>query len=193
MDRVRLRRHAHHFRAAPRDRAHIGIRAIVLLDHELLGRVDLGDRIGNLEVEDVGGALQPLRVFGTLEDFAAIGAFALEHGARVMQAVGEDMHVGVAPFDELAVVPDDAVDLVVGLRCHDLLLAPLGGGGRALRFRSRHAARFASSAKSGVVFSPFRAIALRDGRCIGTEMSRARSFRESVFWSNNQTEICQYG
>src|SRR5437660_561600 len=49
---------------------------------------------------------------GALEDPAAIGALALEHAARIMQAMGENVHVGVGPRHQLPVVPDDAIDLV---------------------------------------------------------------------------------
>src|SRR6516165_186905 len=55
---------------------------------------------------------------GALEDLAAIGALALEHGTRIMQAVGEHMHGGVAPGHELTVIPDHAVERVVRLLSH---------------------------------------------------------------------------
>ena len=67
-------------------------------------------------------------MLGALEDLAAIGALALEHGARIVQAMGADVQVGVAPGHELAVVPDDAVELVVGLVHHGVssVQAPVG-------------------------------------------------------------------
>ena len=55
---------------------------------------------------------QALGMLGRLEDLAAIGALALEDGAGVMQRVGQNMRLGVAPGDELAVVPDPAVAIV---------------------------------------------------------------------------------
>ena len=128
MDGVVLRRHAHHLRAAPGDRAHIGFLLAVLLDHQLLGGVDLGDRVGDFEVEHIGRALQPLGMLGGLEDLAAIGALALEHAARVMQAVAEHMQIGLVPGHQLAVVPDDPVEPVIGLRSHRLLLPPSAFG-----------------------------------------------------------------
>src|SRR5207245_1112314 len=53
-----------------------------------------------------------------LEDLAAIGALALEHCARIMQPMGADMERGIAPGHELAVVPDDSVEPVVGFLRH---------------------------------------------------------------------------
>ena len=129
MDRVALCRNAHHFGAAPGDRADIGFLLAVLVDHELLGGVDLGDGIRNFEIEDIGGALQPLGMFGALEDLAAIGALALEHAARIVQAVAEHMEVGLVPGHELAVVPDDPFEPVIGLGSHDLLLRLVCSGG----------------------------------------------------------------
>jgi len=66
----------HHFRAAPGDRAEIGIRQVVPVDHELFCGIDLGDRPWNLEIEDVGRVLQPLGMRGAPEDLATIGALA---------------------------------------------------------------------------------------------------------------------
>ena len=57
-------------------------------------------------------------MLGQLEDFAAIGALALEHRARIVQAVGQHMNLRVRPFDERAVHPDKAVELIEGNGCH---------------------------------------------------------------------------
>jgi hypothetical protein len=64
--------------------------------------------------------VQPLAVLGELEDLAVIDTLALEHAASVMQRMGQEMHPRVPPLDELAVHPDVAVALIVGLRrrCH---------------------------------------------------------------------------
>ena len=122
MDGVGLRRDAHHLRAAPGDRTHIGFLLAVLLQDEFLGGVDLGGGVGDLEVEHVGGAFEPFRVLGGLEDLPAIGALAFEDAARVMQAVAEHVQIGLVPRHELAVVPDHPVEPVIGLRSHRLLL-----------------------------------------------------------------------
>jgi hypothetical protein len=118
VDLVVLRRDAHHLGAAPGDRTHIGVLLAVLLQHQALGGVDLGDAVGNLEVERLRRFLQPLGMLGALEDFAAIGALALEHRARIVQAVRADVQRGFRPLDELAVVPNDAVEAVIGLLGH---------------------------------------------------------------------------
>ena len=58
--------------------------------------------------------MQALGVLGELEYLAAIGAFTLENGARIVQAMGEHMNLGVRPVDEFAVHPDESVELVEG-------------------------------------------------------------------------------
>ena len=103
-------------RAAPGDGPHIGLFLVVAVEHLPLGGVDLGDRVGDLEVEDVGGALQPLGMLGSLVDGAAIGALALEHAAGVMQPVGQDADLAVGRRHELAVEPDQVRTLVEGHR-----------------------------------------------------------------------------
>ena len=113
MDFVVLRGNAELLRAAPGDRPHIGVALAVFLQHEALGRVDLGDRIGDFEIEHLRRPLQPFRVFGALEDIAAIGALAFEHGARIVQAMGADVKRGVAPRHQLAIVPDDPIEPVI--------------------------------------------------------------------------------
>ena len=116
VDPVVLRRHAELLRAAPRDRADIGVLLAVLLHHQALGGVDLGDRIGDFEVEQGGGAHQALGMLGALEDHAVIGALAFEHGARVMQAMGEHVDLRLRPRHQLAVEPDHAFHLIEGHR-----------------------------------------------------------------------------
>ena len=107
MDLGRLRGDAHLLAAAPGDRADVAVRQLVGLDHVAAGLVDLGDRIGDLEVEGLRAVMQALDVLGELEDLAAIGALALEHRAAVVQGVREHVDVGLAPGDELAVEPDE--------------------------------------------------------------------------------------
>ena len=129
VDGVVLCRNAHHLRAAPGDRTEISVLLPVLFEHQPLGGVDLGDGIGDFEVQHLRRLAQPLGMLGDLEDLAAIGALALEHGAGIVQTVGENMQSGVGPGHELAVVPDDAFALVKGgsgsshgfpLRCWNL-------------------------------------------------------------------------
>ncbi len=56
IDRRILRCDSHHLATAPGNGAHITIREVVLIDDELLGRVQFGDGIGNFEIEHIGGA-----------------------------------------------------------------------------------------------------------------------------------------
>ena len=63
---------------------------------------------------------------GRFENLAAVGAFALEDGAGVVQRVGQNMRFGVAPGDKLAVVPDPAVAIVKSLGRHSALLGLAG-------------------------------------------------------------------
>ncbi len=53
-------------------------------------------------------------MFGQLEDFAAVGALALEHRTAVVQRVREHVNIGLAPRHELAVEPDLSVAIVKG-------------------------------------------------------------------------------
>ena len=51
-------------------------------------------------------------MLGALENDAPIGALALEHAARIMQAMGENVDVGIGPGHELAIVPDQTIDFI---------------------------------------------------------------------------------
>jgi len=89
VDFVVLRRNAELLGAAPRDRPDISVFLIVFFQNKLLRGIDLGDRVGDFKVEDLRRPLQALGVLGAFEDDAAIGAFALEHAACVVQAMGQ--------------------------------------------------------------------------------------------------------
>src|SRR5690606_34925758 len=93
-------------------RAHIGVLLVVALQHQPLGGVDLGDRLGNLEIENVGGPLEPFGMLGDLENLAAVGALALEHAAAVMQRMGQHADLGVRCGHKLAVEPDQVRPLI---------------------------------------------------------------------------------
>jgi hypothetical protein len=53
-------------------------------------------------------------MLGEVEDLARISALPLEDGRGVMKRVSEDVDVGVAPGNHLAVEPDQAVAVVIG-------------------------------------------------------------------------------
>ena len=80
VDLVVLGGDGHHLRAAPGHGAHILIAAAVELHNLVLGGVELLDRIGDLEIHDLGRLVQADRMLVRLEDHAAIGALALEDG-----------------------------------------------------------------------------------------------------------------
>src|SRR3954466_10792775 len=119
-------------------------------------------------------------MLGRFEDFAAIGALPFEHGARIVQAVRANVERGVLPRDELAVIPDHAVEPVVGF-IH-------GGSSSRLRptaIRQRGlsvVAAFASRTNTRYVSLPMRARLRgrsnnRAGRPYGTILSPGRMFR----------------
>ena len=112
IDRRVLGGDRHHLAAAPGDRAHVAILEAVLVDDELLGLVEFGNRVGDFEIENLRGIAEALRMFGRLENAAAIGALTLEHAGAVMQAVAQYMELGVLPRHERAVHPDESITLV---------------------------------------------------------------------------------
>ncbi len=128
MHGVLARRNRELFRTTPRDRAHIGVNQSVLLEHQALGGLDFLDAVGNGEIQRLAGPDQPLGMQPRLEDFAAIGAFALEHAARIVQTVGQDVDLGILPGFEFAVEPDPALALVHRY-CHRRLHLPTGPRG----------------------------------------------------------------
>jgi hypothetical protein len=130
MDLGVLGRDRHHLAAAPGDRAHIAVGLAVRLHGGALRRVELLDRIGDLEIEKLGRALEALRMLGAFEDFAPIGALALEDAGAVMQAMRQYVELGIAPRHELAVEPDEAVTIVERQERHvvllDVIASPFG-------------------------------------------------------------------
>ena len=52
------------------------------------------------------------------EDAPAIGALPFENGARIVQRVGQNVHLGVAPVDHMAIHPDPAITVVKSLGGH---------------------------------------------------------------------------
>ena len=66
-------------------------------------------------------------MFSQLEHLAVIDPFAFEHGTGIMHGMGEDMDFGVAPVDQLAIEPDEAVAVVECLGSHGFV-PPAGAG-----------------------------------------------------------------
>src|ERR1700747_66779 len=119
MNLVALGRHAQSFRTAPSDGTHIGVLLIVFFEHQLLGGVDLGHRIGNIEIQNARRILQPLAVLGASKNPSAIGALALKYADRIMQTMREYADLGFGSRNELAVEPDQIRTLVEG-HCHGI-------------------------------------------------------------------------
>src|SRR5207248_4400266 len=114
---------------------------------------------------------QPFGMGGQPEDFAAIGAFALEHCACIVQRVGEHMDLGVFPGNELPIEPDDTFALIERNDRHGKSpFAPRAGP-----------SSFAQTASFGLYVI---AAAL-----IGTAMT----FPLASMQGNQVPKICQYG
>src|SRR6185437_3273373 len=114
MDLGELRRDAHLLRPAPGDRTDIAVGHARGAHRRVRCFLDLLERPGQGEAEDAGGIDQPLAVFAQLEYAPAIDALALEHRAGVMERMGQNMHLGIAPRHELAVEPYRPVAIVEG-------------------------------------------------------------------------------
>ena len=109
-----LRRDTHHLGTAPGHRTHIAIADAKLLHHKLGGFDQRLAGIGDLESQRAGGFQKTLGVLLDLEDTAVVHPLALEHAARVVQAVAQHVQLRVAPRYERAIEPDDTVAIVVG-------------------------------------------------------------------------------
>jgi hypothetical protein len=112
VDRRLLRRHRQLLRAAPGDRADIGLGQVVSGQGLDAGVVDLRGGPGDLEAQQAAGVDQTLAVISQAEYIAVIGPFAFEDAAGIMQPMRQDMQPGVAPGHESAVPPDHAVAVV---------------------------------------------------------------------------------
>ena len=58
---------------------------------------------------------------------AVVDALAFEHTARIMEPMVEHVELGLAPRDEAAIVPDEAVTIVERDHGHRIFLAPSSG------------------------------------------------------------------
>jgi hypothetical protein len=122
MDAAGLRRNTHLLAAAPGNRADIGVGKALALEHLVACRFQLFDRVGNLEIQHARRLVKALIVFGQLEDASAIGALALEYGARIMQPMRQHVKLGLLPGHEFTVEPDFTVQLIKGSCCHGVIL-----------------------------------------------------------------------
>ena len=119
------------------DRPHVAGGELGRRDRRLGGFDQLVDRVRQLHPEDLGGVGEPHDVVGQAEHGRTFGRLVrtdpLEHAHAVVEGVGEHVHLGFVPVDELAVHPD--------LRGrgdgHVLILSP----GRRFRHRPRWCSR----------------------------------------------------
>ena len=116
VDRVALGADAQLLGADPGERAQVAALELVLAHDGALGVHHLLERERDLHAQDLGRVEQALGVLAQAEDRRAVdrvvGAHAFEGAAAVVQRVGQDVDLGVAPVDELAVHPDLAVAIV---------------------------------------------------------------------------------
>src|SRR5437764_3271435 len=103
------------------------------------------------------------------------------------------MQRSVFPGNQLTVVPDDAVEAVVGL-VHACLLKTPGRRScpRYPCWMLERRGAFASQANTRYV-PPLRERGCAAGATASERSLRVRSFRRDVLFDNNQTEICQHG
>jgi hypothetical protein len=76
--------------------------------------------------------MQALAVLMRLEDLAFISAFAFEDTGGIMEAMRQDVNLGVAPGHHLAVKPYKAVAIVKRQNAHQGLLQT-GDGYRVIK------------------------------------------------------------
>ena len=110
-----FRRHAHFFGAVERDRPDVARFELVRAHDFLVRRHDGFPVVGNFHHVDMRGVEEPLGVLLQPEDRGAarrvVGAQTLEYRESVMQGMGQDMGIRVAPGHELAVIPDVPVTI----------------------------------------------------------------------------------
>ncbi len=109
-----MRRDTDAFAPPPGDRPHIAVVETVLQAGVELGLVDLRRRERDLHVHDLRRVEQPLGVGHALEDLAAVHPLALEDGGGVVQAMGQYVHLRLAPGRKLAVQPNPTVAIIEG-------------------------------------------------------------------------------
>ena len=110
MDGVAAWRDAELLRTDPGERTQIAGLERVGANHCFLGFDDFLVRERQLHLENLCRVEQPAGVFMQAEDRGAIdgvvGPYTLEDRHAVMQRVGQDMDLGIAPVHQFAIEPD---------------------------------------------------------------------------------------
>src|SRR5690606_29517330 len=105
----------HAFRSVEHQRTDVGGFQVVVAYGGAARFVDLflGER--NLHAHDVGGIEQAVSVRLQTKDgstlVGVVGTDALEHAHAVVQRVGQDMDVGIAPRNHLTIKPDNTITI----------------------------------------------------------------------------------
>ncbi len=109
----RLGGNAHGLGSVECHRPDVGRFQLVFAHGGALGFVDFFLGVGHVHAQDVRRAEQPVGMILQTENGRAlgrmVGAHAFEHAHAVVQGVGKDVCGGIAPVDQLAVVPDIAI------------------------------------------------------------------------------------
>ena len=128
-------------RTDPGQGSHIPAFEFVFSDHEPLRIVDLLGRVRDFHAQNFGAVEQTLGVLLQTKNRGAmdglVSPHAFECATTVMQCVGKNMDLGVAPFHQVAVHPNLAVTVVHGRRqgAHGI---PFGTGESSKSFDFKH-------------------------------------------------------
>ena len=118
---VALGADAQFFAADPHQRANVGTAEFVFAQYLLVGLVELLLAEGNLHAQDFGAVEQALGVLLQAENGGAfvglVSAHALESAAAIVQGVRKNVHLGIAPVNQLAIHPDGAIAVGNGRNC----------------------------------------------------------------------------
>ena len=109
-----LCRDAHLLGAAPGNRPNVAVGQTIGRNRRFDGRVDRIDRPRQVEAQNLCRLDQPPTMLRQRKDVAVVAAHAFEHGAGVVEGMGQHMHSRVSPWNECAIVPDLAITVVEG-------------------------------------------------------------------------------
>ena len=113
---------SHRLRAQIGHRAQVPLAQLVGGKHPALGRFQLLAGVRQVDLHDLRGVEQALGVVVQPEDSrsgrSVVGAHALEDTYAVVQGVGQDVHLRLAPGNEFAVKPNPTVAVCEGFQGH---------------------------------------------------------------------------
>ena len=100
-------------RTAPANRPYIGILKARGGQDFLFRRFNIVHGIWNWNVHIFARFQKPFGMFTRFENLSVIGALTFKHRAAVMQAMGQDVNLSLAPVYQFAIHPDDTVTVVI--------------------------------------------------------------------------------